>query len=311
MKPSSFSEAVKDIFSAYELADIAACDFAAEVMQFRKSLDITTVDGQREYDLPPDFIKIAVQEKNWRKDVILYTKSGETQGEAVIRDPRRNFWDYDTDLEQQIPGSFDIIPKSLAPTNITGVTTSAGTESNLQATLNDTGATFTDGSDLVYPRYRVRNSTPLNESRGVVIERSSDIKLVTSISLEGAARGWASGDSYVIQSSCKFQLILDYASNTSGDKFTIDYYCFPSPVFSPYAQWGFPNSSDILGLAAYVTWLLKIKQIQEVAVRGNYDPTKLQSDKMYLLYRDCIEKALLLKQKQFESTEPSILMRVL
>uniref|UniRef100_A0A6M3IHC7 Uncharacterized protein n=1 Tax=viral metagenome TaxID=1070528 RepID=A0A6M3IHC7_9ZZZZ len=313
MKPQSFSDAIRDRFSAYELGDIAACEFASEVRPFRKSVDITSVDGQREYDCPPDFISISMQERVGRKDVILYKESGSNEPDVIVREPRKNFWANDSTIEQNTPNSFDIISKALAPATITGTTTSAGAVSDGQATLTNTAATFeTSGSGLVYPRYRVRNTSTGNKSMGIVISRESDTTLVTSLYNEDAPRGYDSGDGYVIQVSNKFQIQFDYPCNTSGDTITMEYYSYPSPVFSPYAQWGFSDSANILGLAAYVVWLLKLRQVdQDFMPRQNVNLSKFASDRMYLLYRNQVDRAVIERQKRLGSTEPVALLGVL
>lgn len=310
MAPVGRADIVKTDQEAYELGDIAACEFARRTLVLRDEVSLTTVDGTRDYNLPPDFIQIARKGYDRRTGVILYTKSGETQGTLVYREPYDDFWDNDTAQEEANPDGFDIVKTPNDPVEITGSTTSAGSESNGESNLVNAAATFGDGSDLVYPRYRIRNSTSGKEYRGIVLAQTNDTTLKTAMFKDGASFGWESGDTYSIQRVVKFLLRFAYALATSGDTVKVDYYCYPPPVYSPIGMWGFPDQENILAVATYVVFYLKFRQIQEQK-GGSVNTSALESDKMYLLFNDYVDKAISANRRRHWTAKTNPLMEVM
>ncbi|MDD5006835.1 MAG: hypothetical protein PHC68_00365 [Syntrophorhabdaceae bacterium] len=300
---------IKNDYQAYELGDIGACEFARQTLLLRNEAGITSVDGQRDYECPPDFIRIARKARDGRTDVLLYTQSGETQGEKIYREPYDGFWDYDTAEEEEIPSGFDVVENPISPLEITGSADANGTLSSGESNLTDLSATFTDGSDLVYPRYRVRNTTNGKDHRGIVLDRTSDTILKTAMFQDTVAQAWTNGDTFAIQSSAKFKLRFKYATSTSGDTIKLDYFCFPPPVFSPIGMWGFPDPSHVMAVAIYAVWWMKVRNVQ--AQQGDVNTAALTSDRLYLIFDDFVNKAIAGKRSRMDAPIPSPLMEVL
>lgn len=288
-------------FRAFLFGDIGACEIARRLKLFRKEEEITTVADQREYNLPPDFISIArVDPDNMRDPVIKYTESGSTQYDLIRRRPLDQFWDYNTGQSADIPDAFDIKESVADPTAITGTVTAVGAESDGEAALTDSGATFTDGSDLVYPRYRVYNTTgkgtPSRTVPGVVVSVDSDTQLTTSIYLDGAAKGWVTGETYRIQKVGNFKLVFEYATATAGDTITVDYWAFPPPVFSKYRAWGFASEEFAWMIALYAAWLFKFRDTRRDVHGVNTEAMK--SDKLYLMFERFLSEAKATRNRQ-------------
>uniref|UniRef100_A0A6M3IIB7 Uncharacterized protein n=1 Tax=viral metagenome TaxID=1070528 RepID=A0A6M3IIB7_9ZZZZ len=308
--PATMMDIINNKWRAFELGDIGACEFAKRTLLLRREESLTTVASQRDYDCPPDFISIARKGYDERTDVIRHTKSGETQGELIYRRPYSHFWNFDTSQEEVVPGEFDIVENPLSPVEIAGTTTSAGTVADGEATLTNINATFTDGSDLAYARYRVRNTTSGKPHRGIVLNVEGDTELKTAIFQDGVAQSWGNGDTYAIQSSNKFKLRFGYKTSTAGDTVVLDYHCLPPPVFSPIGMWGFPDPSHVMAIATYAVWLLKLRNIQEQR-SGDVNVAALTSDRLYMVFQQHVDDAKADRRRRFYVPRHSPLMGVL
>ena len=309
--PAKLSDVVKNDYEAWELGEIAACEFAKQTSLLRKSTTITSVASTGEYDCPPDFIKIAKKAPDKRTDVLLYTLSGETEGELIWREPVNDSWGNDTTETESTPGSFDIIEQSLAPAEVTGTTTAAGAVANGEAVLTAAAGAFTTtGSGLVYPRYRVRNTTSGKPHAGIVLAVTSATALKTAMFNKGAAQSWASGDTYAIQSVSKFRVKFPYLIESAGNTITLDYHCFPPPVYSPIGMWGFPDQSHVMAIAIYAVWFLKFRNVQQQQA-GDVNVASLTSDRLYLMWQEYVNTALADKRKRMTTYTHSPLMGVM
>lgn len=310
IKPSGGRRKVIGDYKAFQLGDLGACQFAKDTLLLRDTVEITTVADQREYNLPPDFINIARKSKvDGRTQVISYLESGATDPHLIDRVNYDEFWDYDTGDTEDIPNCFDILPAAKAPASVTGTTTSAGSMSDGISNLVNSGATFTDGSDLVYPRYPVYNTKSGKDYFGIVIEQTSDTALKTCMFKEGASKSWASGDTYRIQSACKFKLIFDYATATASETITVDYYCLPDPVYSKISMWGFPDPENVMAIAIYAAWLQKFRLTPDSVPHVNME--SMRSDKLYAMYRHYVRQAIDTKNAREMDEGPSKLMGIL
>ncbi len=277
---------------AYEFGDVGACEFAKRTLLLRKTVDIATVASQRTYNLPPDYVRMFVHEGQ-RRPVVRYTESGETDGTFIEQGSYSDFWGYDTDKTADIPNRFDILPYDASDlATITGTTSAAGSESDGESTLTETGALFTT-TNLVYPRYRAHNTTKKNH--GIVLSVMSANALKTAMFKDKASKGWASGETYRVQSTGNYKLIFDYATLTAGDTVAIEYYCMPVPVFSPYGVWGFPDPEYVFAIACYAAWLFKFRNTKESA---NFNMEALTSDKLYLMFEKFVGDALASKAER-------------
>lgn len=307
--PATLSDAIKNDYEAWELGEIAAQRFAKDTLLLRKEGSITSVDGQRDYNLPPDFIRCSMKARDNRTDVLLYTQSGETQGEKIWRENQNEFFGLDTDEEEEIPSAFDIIEYPLAPAEVTGTTTSAGVESNGEAILTDALRLFTT-TERVYARHRIRNTVSGKPYHGIILDVTDATHLKTAMFQKGAVQSWGSGDTYAIQVASQFKLRFKYKLATSGDTITVPYYCFPPPVFSPIGMWGFPDQDNVMALAVYAVWWLKFRNVQQQQ-GGEVNVAALTSDRLYLVYKDFVDSALSLKTKRMFTAKPSSLLEVM
>uniref|UniRef100_A0A6H1ZSW4 Uncharacterized protein n=1 Tax=viral metagenome TaxID=1070528 RepID=A0A6H1ZSW4_9ZZZZ len=278
---------------AYEFGDIGACELAKKTLLLRKTASIQTVASQRTYNLPPDYIRMVVH-KNFRIPVIRYTKDGETDGVFIEQGSYQDFWAYDTDQTEDVPGCFDILPYNTSDLSaITGTTSAAGAESDGESTLTEAGKLFTT-TNLVYPRYRVHNTT--KKYHGIVLAVSSAAALNTAMFKDKACMGWGNGELYRIQSTGNYKLIFDYATLNADDTIDIEYYCLPSPVFSPYGVWGFQDPEYTFAIACYAAWLFKFRSTKE-SVKFNME--SLTSDKLYLMFGKYVDDALADKTERY------------
>jgi len=296
--------------TAFELGEIGACEFARRTKLLRKSIDITTVASQRTYDCPPDFIEIARKRRDRRTPCIAYLETGLTEPVLIDRVLYDDFWDNDTSQTEDIPTGFDIIKKSIAPATITGTTTSNGGETDGECDLVNAAATFTDGDDLVYPRYRVYNTNPAKKYTGVVLEQTGDTTLNTAMFKGDTAKGkgWDSGDTYKIQNTCDWQLIFDYAPSTVAETITMEYYCFPPPVFHPFGMWGFPDPMNVYGVAIYAAWMMRFR---ETSQSQHVNMEAMKADKLFLMFEHFVESAIAIRSSREKILVPTAMMGIL
>jgi hypothetical protein len=216
----------------YDYLDEAVVEFVRETKCLHATATITTVADQQAYDLPPDFLGLYM--RNARDKFFGKYYDGSCYSYPMLCPYERIFRENLTDA-LSVPGKFAIIDKATAPTQISGMTTSAGARTAGQATLADSAALFTT-TNLVCARDRVHNTT--DGSSGIVLSVSSATALVTAL-FDGKTNGYGSGDSYVITRATAKQVYFDAKSESSGHTLTIPYLCKPSPVYSDYGTWRF------------------------------------------------------------------------
>lgn len=217
----------------YECLDAAAAIFLRETRILHTSIDLTTVAGQQDYDLPPDFIDLYMADAAARFFIKYYDASNYSWPPCVSYE--EIFRENKTD-SQDIPNRFCIRDKDDVEAAVTGKTTSADAASRGQCTLTDTAQTFTT-TQRVWPRDIVHNET--DGSDGVVLAVTDATHLVTAL-FGGKNNAWGSGDAYRIQPAVERELYLDAPSTTAGHTMTVPYVCMPTPVYSEYASWRFP-----------------------------------------------------------------------
>jgi hypothetical protein len=307
--PATLKDTVKNDYEAWELGDVAACEFAKLTLLLRREETITSIDGTRDYNCPPDFIKVVRKAVDGRTDVIRYTQAGLTQGELIYRGAYNDAFTNDTAQEEGIPSSFDIIEAPLAPAEITGVATAAGNVAGGEAVLTAAASLFTT-TGLTYARNRIRNTTTGKSNRGVVLAVTDATHLRTVMFKDGATQSWGNGDTFAIQSSSKFKLRFPYALSTSGDAILLDYTCFPPPVYSPTGMWGFPDPSHIMACAVYAVWWLRMRNLPQQPA-GEVNVAALTSDRLYNVFQNFVDTAIADKRRRMMTLEPSALMGVM
>jgi len=214
----------------YEYLDAAAVEFARDTQSLTAVVAITTVAGQSEYDLPPDFIGTYMKTEVGRFFGKYYDGSHYTW-------PVLTTWEkiYKANLTdaKDTPGRFAIRDKDTKESLITGTADADGAATGGQCTLYDAAMLFTT-TNRVYPRDRIHNTT--DGSDGVVLSVTDATHLVCAL-FDGGSNDWSTGDAYVIQPAAEKELILDAPSETSGHILSLPYICRPTPVYSDYGFW--------------------------------------------------------------------------
>ena len=233
--------------TTYDYLYEAACDLNMRIKGLTSTQTITTVDGTSTYSLNEDFMG-------------LYMKDLDGNLTLKLNDGTSDFWlswaDYNSVYvannsdEVAIPYSFTVTDTALA-SRITGTATSDGASSNSECTLTDSTAPFTDVSvgDLVH------NTT--DGSHGVVVAITSTSAVITAL-FDGINNDWTSSDAYIITPRGRYSLILDPTPSTSGYTLSVPYIQKPSPVYSYYRSYRFPESYRF-ALTKYAAWLYKYK----------------------------------------------------
>lgn len=233
--------------TTYDYLYEAACTINRRLFWNTSSQTITTVDGTSTYNLNVDFMG-------------LYMKDADGQFTLKFYDGTDYYWvkraEYITQYvgndtsEQGVPNSFSITDAALA-SRIVSTATSAGTSTNGECTLTDSTAPFVDVSvgDLVH------NIT--DGSHGVVVAITSTSAVVTAL-FEGTNNDWTNSDSYIITPRGRYQIVLNPKSSTDSYYLYVPYLQKPTPVYSPYRSYNFPDDFR-WALVKYAAWLYKYR----------------------------------------------------
>jgi hypothetical protein len=197
---------------------------------------ITTVADTYEYNLNPDFMGLYMRDSNGEY-FVKYTDSGSSDY-FVTHQPYDELYYNRTSTSGPIPYHFSV-SNATAVSNVTGTASAAGTVSNGEATLTDTSSSTKfstiSAGDIVH------NTT--QDYHGIVIAKTSDTALVTAIfNSSGTGQSWTSSDASIIIPQGRFKLIIDPPSYTASETITVPYVQKPTPVFSYYRAYNFPES---------------------------------------------------------------------
>jgi len=217
----------------YEFLDLAAGIFCRETRILHKRVEITTVEDQQAYDMPPGFIDLHMRNSRDRYYIKFYDTATYSFPVQISYD-RLFKSNYTT--SQRVPSRFAIVDKEDKEDLIQGTTDADSAAPHGECTLQDDSMFFTT-MNKVYPRDVVHNET--DESDGYVLSVTDVTHLKTAL-FGGTTKDWESGQSYTIQPAAEKQLVLDAPSSTAGFTITIPYVAMPSPVFSEYGFWRFP-----------------------------------------------------------------------
>ena len=185
----------------YECLDMAVGIFCRETRMLHGSVDITTVENQQAYDLPPDFIDLYMKNSNGRFFVKFY--EGTTYSWPLKTTYEKLFKTNLTDTKD-IPGRFAIIEKADKESLIQGTADAAGAKSGGQCILQDDSMLFTT-TNRVYPRDIIHNTT--DGATGYVLSVTDATHLVAAL-FEGANNDWTQNDAYIIQPAAEKLLVL-------------------------------------------------------------------------------------------------------
>ena len=220
----------------WESLDHAASIFCRETGYLKKSVQITTIAAAQTYDLPPDYIRPAMQNRQGRY-IAKYTDSDGNVFFPILSSHERIYKANLTD-SQDSPYRFAIRDKQSVSDALYGIATATADPAtgDTVTALVDSTATFS--SDSVRARDTVHNVT--DQSDGMVISVATESTVWTAV-FEGTTNAWDVGDSYVIQPAAEFELVLDAPSESSGDVFELYYVCMPEPVYHDLGMWRFPQ----------------------------------------------------------------------
>jgi hypothetical protein len=249
------------------------------------SQTVTTVDGTNAYTLDENFMGLYI--KNTDGEFVLKLYDG-TDYYWLKRTEYINQYYLNNTDEQAIPDTFSITDASLA-SRITGTATSAGTSTNGECTLTDSTAPFTNVSvgDLVH------NTT--DGSHGVVVAITSTSAVVTAL-FEGTNDDWTNADAYIITPRGRYQIILDPTPSTSGYSLYVPYIKKPTPVYSPYRSYDFPEEYRFV-MVKYAAWLYKnrdrepnygdflYKAFDAATRETNYNASKVKDNRKLKVFR--------------------------
>lgn len=233
--------------TTYDYLYEAACVLNRRINWSTSSQTISTVDGTSAYTLNNDFMGV-------------YIKDSDGRFTLKLNDGTSDYWVYRSEYTKQyvanltdevaIPDTFSITDASLA-SRIISTATSAGTSSNGECTLTDSTAPFANVAvgDLVH------NTT--DGSHGVVVALTSTSAVVTAL-FEGTNNDWTSSDAYIITPRGRYQLNLNPTPSTTGYSLYVPYLQKPSPVYSYYRSYRFPDDFRP-ALTKYAAWLYKYR----------------------------------------------------
>ncbi len=233
----------------YECMDQACGIFCRQTRSFKSSVTITTVLGQQNYDLPPDFIDFYLQ-KDGRYVLRYYDGTNYCWPRVVSWDEiyRLNLTD-----RQETPGRVCIREKETSEALIAGTADSPGAKTNGLAILTDAAMAFLT-TNRVWPRDVIHNEA--DGSDGYVIEVTDATHLKCAL-FDGDSNDWSSNDAYTIIPATEKQLMLEAPAATAGHLIVVPYIGMPNPVYSDFAFWRLP-SQTCLGIAAGAAALYSI-----------------------------------------------------
>lgn len=219
----------------YRNMDAAAIEFARQTRLLTGTATIVSSQGSSRYDLPPDFIDLYVYDGN-RRLVVKYVDGDGNAHWPVVSDFQKIFRANASEA-RDYPARIAVVARETDESQITGATTDAGAPAGGEASLKDSGKTFTATAQV---RDNVHNTS--RQSHGLVLAVTSNTELKCAL-FGGTSQGFQSGDSYVIVPAAAHQILLDAPSADSDGTFTVPYIRAPAPVFSDYGTWGLPEQS--------------------------------------------------------------------
>jgi hypothetical protein len=167
------------------------------------------------------------------------------------------------------PQSFAVVDAT-PPTRLTGTNFATAAASGGESLLSAYGVSFVSS----YPGDMVVNTTAGKEYVGVALVPGAHLTTAMfDLTVRGGAyAGWTAGDTYMIQPSSRYQIVLDPPPDTSGETVTVAYYARPLPVYSDYGTYPFATGYEE-ALIKYAVWLYKYR-----------DSKQNMGDPLYLAY---------------------------
>jgi hypothetical protein len=255
------------IFRALDLAAQAFCRFTRI---YRRSVTVTTAEGEQHHDLPPDFLDLYMQRPNGRR-YVRYTAGADVTWPAVV--PWEQIYRLNLTERQETPSRVAIREQETTPALITGTATAPGAESRGAAVLTDAAKNFLT-TNRVWPRDAIHNQT--KDSDGIVLAVTDATHLQVAL-FDGKSKGITSGDTYTIVPATRERLSLEAPAASAGHAIDIPYVGMPDPVYSDYGSWRL-SDARCYGIASGAAMLLKLPesswQEAQVLSRGFMEEVK-------------------------------------
>jgi hypothetical protein len=236
----------------FECLDQACAIFCRAVRNYKSSITLTTVEGQQDYPLPPDFIDLYMLRGG---GYFVRYYDGTDYSWPKVCEWEEIFQANLTD-EQAVPSRVAIRDRESEATAITGTATSAGAKGDDGlCTLTDSTKFFLT-TGRVWPRDAIHNAT--DRSSGVVVSVPSGTTLRVAL-FEGGNDDFTNGDAYTIIPAAEKQLSLEAEAETAGHLIHVPYIAMPAPVYSDFGSWRLPDRS-CRGIAAGAAALLQLSR---------------------------------------------------
>lgn len=266
--PSSYWTDKKTSFDfLYE----AAKDMQKELNSLHSSQSITMIPGQTNYALAPAYMGISVTDDYGDKVVKFY--------DGIANTSWLSWEDYsdavygNNTTQNRVPANYAVIDRAL-PSQITSTVTSSTTQVGGEVNLVNSAAalTFADiaPGDVVY---NVTQSLV-----GVVLSKTSATTLKTAMfnlsAVNSAYGGWTSGDTYIIQPTPRYDLVID-PPPTGVELLTLD--VAPSTAWSEGATLTGASSLKTCKVVSKVTALTYLVESRS----GTFTLSEIISDGTY------------------------------
>ncbi len=240
----------------YNLLDQVAVDFCELTSRLKAQAVITTVQDQKDYDLPPAFIRLYLT--NALGNFITKYDDGSGEPSWPVNTKHENLITSSDTGTKEKPGRFSIIDTQDALATVAGTCTETRAVAGGEVALIDSGIDFI--ASKVRPRDIVHNTA--RGARGMVLEVQSATMMRVAMFTTRAA-GWTDGDTYVITPMTHKTLRLDAPSATAGHAITVPYVTMCDPVFSDYGFWRFsPKTCTAIAQEAAYRFLKGKKKSQ-------------------------------------------------
>lgn len=250
----------------YDCLDIAAGIYVRDTRALHSAVSLTTVAGQQNYNLPPDFIDLYLQDAQGRFFARYYDGAQHSWPKCKTYD---SIYRLNQTESRDYPANFALQDTPGDAALISGTATAAGAKTNGRCILTDSTKHFLT-TDLVWPRDIIYNAT--DASLGIVLAVIDATRLYVALFGENN-NDWTNADAYTIQPAAKRMLVLDAPSLTAGHIIHVPYVCMPQPVYWDFAAWNFPDRTcqAIASGAASIFKIGKTEYKESQSLGGLFD----------------------------------------
>ena len=234
--------------TSYDNLYDAVLDFNIKTHYITQSATIAVVAGTSTYDMPPDYIDLALFDSYNRK-YIKWTSTASVNDFVYPMDYTNIVLENST-ATASVPSGF-AIKSADQPTNISGTASSTNAAVNGESSL----VSATDLSSA-YPGDFIHNTTAGTD--GVVTAKTSTYQLETAMFHDGnSGGGWTATNAFILIPQTRYQLVITPIPSESGT-ITIVYIKRPDPVYSLMRAYNLPFTFT-LPIVQFAAFLYKYK----------------------------------------------------